>query len=124
MSIIHLKKSLKILRTFRTSLHRKKVDDLNKQQRLSFTRFTHSLNKFAQSGNKSIVTDTKQWTTRNVAYASRFNYQHTRTPFSKTSIPIEILLRYKAIFSRAPGHHCRHPRTAPCFELPYSNRAK
>src|SRR6185369_7864287 len=124
MQILHFQKSLKVFRTLRTSLHRKKINDLNKQQRLPIARFTHSLDELAQPGNKSIIADSKQWTTRNIAHTRRLNNKHTRPPFSKTAVPVEILLRDKAVLGRAPGHHRRYPRTTPCLELPYRNRTE
>src|ERR1051326_1435341 len=124
MPIIHFQEALKIFRPLRTTLHSQKVDDLNEQQRLPITRFTHSLDEFAQSGNKTIVADTKQWTTRNIAYTSSFDNKHARPSFREPAVPVEILARYKAIFRRAPGHHRRHPRAAARFEFADGNRTE
>src|SRR6185369_2724938 len=124
MPIVNLQKTLKVFHALGPSLHRQKIDDLDKQQRLPVTRFTYSFDQFAQSRNKSIVANTKQWTTRNVAHACRLDDEHAGPPFSKASIPIEVLLRYKTIFSRAPRHHRRHPRAATRFEFADCDRAE
>src|SRR5689334_21152211 len=124
MLIVHLQKALKIFRTLRTSLHRKEVDDLNEQQRLPVTRFTHRLDEFAQPRNKTIVANAKQWTTRNVAHARRLDDQHTRPAFGKTSIPVEIMFGDEAVFRRAPRHHRRYPRAAARFCFANGDRAK
>src|SRR5690242_8838317 len=117
MPIVHLQETLKIFRALRPSLHGEKINDLNEQACLAVTRFTYSLDEFAQTRNKSIVTDTQQWTTRNIAHARRLDYEHTRASFGKASIPIEVLLRDKPIFGRAPWHHRRHPRAAARLEF-------
>ena len=61
------------------------------------------------SPEKSIVTDAQQGPARNIANTSRFNHQRGRSSFGKPLIPIEIILRNKSIFGRAPGNHRRHP---------------
>src|ERR1051325_9772835 len=102
MLIIHLQKALEVFRTLRTSLDREKVDDLNEQQRLPITRFTHRLDEFAQPRNKTIVADPKQWTTRNIAHASRLDDQHTRPAFGKTSMPVEVFFSVETDSFRPP----------------------
>src|ERR1051325_10560553 len=124
MPIVHPQKTLKVFHPLRPPLHREKIDDLNEQQRLPVTRLTHSLDEFAQSGNESIVADTQQWTTRNIAHTRRLDDEHARPPFSKTSIPVEVLLRNKPLFGRAPGHHRRHPRSAARLEFADGYRAE
>src|ERR1043165_3994038 len=124
MSIIHFQEALKIFRTLRTTLHRKKIDDLNEQQRLPLASLTDNLGEFAQSGDKTIVADSKQRTTRNITHACRFDDQHTRPPLREPAVPVEILLRHKSIFRRAPGHHRRHPRAAARLEFADGNRAE
>src|SRR6185503_17590320 len=105
MMIVYAQKPLKEFFLLRPSLHREKVDDLNEQSRLTTTRFPHSLDQLAQPRDKPIVTDTQQRTTRNIAHARGFDDEHARTSISKPPIPIEILLRDKAVLGRAPGHH-------------------
>src|SRR6185503_21039293 len=116
MSIADLKKSLKVLRSFRPSLHRQKIDDLNEQQRLAATCLLHDVHELPQTRNETIVANTQQRSTRNVAHSSRLDHQHRRSPLREPSIPIEILLSDKPIFSRAPRHHRRNPRPAACLE--------
>src|SRR5690242_6635705 len=124
MLICNRQKPLQVFRASGPPLHREKIDDLNEQQRLTAARFFHRLNQLAQSGNKAIVADAQQWTTRNIAHARRLNNEHTRASFRKTSIPVEVLLRHKTIFSRTPRHHRRHPRATTRFEPPDLNRTK
>src|SRR5215213_11064254 len=124
MMIVNSQKTLKILRLLRPSLHCKKVDDLNKQKRLTTARFAHSVNKLAQPRNETIITDPKQWSTRNIAHARRFDHEHSRTSFSKSSIPIKILLRDKAVLGCTPRHHRRYPRPAARLEIADSNRTE
>src|SRR5215207_2210564 len=112
MIFIDRQKTLQVLRLLRSPLHRKKIDDLNKQKRLAFAGVTHRINELAQSGNKPIIANPQQWTTRNITHACRFHDENTRTPFSKTTIPVEVLLSHKAILSRTPGDHGRNPRSA------------
>src|SRR5690242_300571 len=119
-----LQEALKVLRLLRTPLHCEKIDDLDKQQRLAAARFFHRLDQLAQTGNESIIADAEQWTTRNVAYARRFDHQHTRPTFSKALVPVEVLLRHESIFSRTPWHHRRHPRATERFEPADFNRTE
>src|SRR5215213_3261144 len=108
MIIIHSQKTLQVLRLLRSSLHGKKIDDLNKQKRLAFAGFTHRIDELAQSRNKPIVTYPQQWTTRNITHASGFPDEHPRMSFTKTTIPVEVLLSHKAVFSRTPWDHGRN----------------
>src|ERR1044071_5620554 len=117
MMIVNTQKPLKVLLLLRPSLHCEKVDELKQQTRLATTRFAHSLDQLAQSRNKPIVTDTKQWPTRNISHARSFDHEHSRTPFRKPSIPIEILLCDETIVGGTPRHHRRHPRPAARLEL-------
>src|SRR5204863_7546483 len=94
------------------------------EKRLPLTRFSHHFDKLAQSWNESIVANAKQRTTRNVTHASRFHHAHARSSFSKTTIPVEVTLRDKSIFSRAPRNHRRHPRAAARLTTANSDRAK
>src|SRR6185503_4222689 len=109
MLFTDLKKSLEVLPTFRSSLHRQKIDDLNEQQRLSATRLTHHLHQLLQSWYEPIIPDPQQRPTRNITYTRRLDHQHRRTSLSKPAIPIEVLLRDKPVLSRAPRHHRGHP---------------
>src|ERR1043165_8664606 len=124
MRVVNLQKPLQILRLLRSPLHRKEIDDLNKQQRFTAARFLHRVDQLPQPRNEPIVADPQQWTTRNVAHARRFNDEHARTSFSKAAIPIEVLLRHKAVFGRTPRHHRGHPRAAPRFERTDLHRTK
>src|SRR5262249_48964182 len=124
MVVTDHKKALKIFLLLRPSLHCEKVDDLNEEERLAMARFPHRLDQLAQPRNKPIVTDAQQRATRNIAHARRFDHEHSRTPFSKPSIPIKVLLRDETVLGRAPWHHRRHPRPAVRFELPDSNRTE
>src|SRR6185295_9700888 len=90
MVIVYYQKALKIFRLLRTSLDGEKVDDLNQEQRLPITCFTHNFNELAQAGNESIVADTQQGTARNIADARGFNDEHARPSFGKTLVPIEV----------------------------------
>src|ERR1051326_2011347 len=96
MSIIHFQEALKIFRTLRTTLHRKKIDDLNEQHRLPLATLTHTRDGLRQSGDKSIVADSKQRPTRNITHACCFDDQHTRPPLREPAVPVEILLRHKS----------------------------
>src|SRR5688572_4901033 len=116
MPIVNLKKSLEVFRAFRPSLHRQKIDDLNKQQRLAATRFLHHIHQLLQPRDKPVIAYTQKRTARNITHASRLDDEHCRPPFSKARVPIEVLLRDKPVFSRAPGHHRRHPRAASRLE--------
>src|SRR6185437_11039198 len=124
MLIVNRQKSLKVFLLLRTSLHGEKVDDLNKQSRVAATRLTNSLDQLAQTGDESIVPDAQQRTTRNITHARRLDDEHTRTSFSKSSIPIKVLLRDKAILCRAPRHHRRHPRPVARLDFSDSNRTE
>src|SRR6185369_3939275 len=124
MMIVNREKPLKVLLLLRPSLHCEKVDDLYEQTRFTTTRFPHNIDKLAQTRNEPIVANAKQRTTRNVAYTGRFDHEHSRTPFSESSVPVKILLRDEPIFSRTPRHHRRHPRAAARFELPDRNRTE
>src|SRR5687767_8588282 len=117
VSFTNLEKSLKILCAFGPSFDRQEINDLNEQQRLATTRLAHDLDQFSQTRYEAVVADTQQWTTWNVAHASRLDDEHRRPPFGKPPVPIEILLRDNPVFSRPPRHHRRHPRTASRLEL-------
>src|ERR1043166_5014245 len=124
MLISDLQETLKELCLLRPSLHRQKIYDLNKQQRLAATRLLHCLDQLAQTGNESIVADAQQWTTRDVAHARSFDDQYAGTPFREAPIPIEVLLRDESVLRRSPRHHRRYPRAAACLELPKPDRTK
>ncbi len=121
MSVTDLKKFLEVLCSLRSPLHRQKIDDLNKQERLTATRFAHRLDELPQARNKPVVTDPQQRSARNITHARRFDHQHRRAAFREPLVPIEILLRDKAVFSGAPGHHRGHPGAAERFASTDSN---
>src|SRR4030095_8725477 len=108
---INVKKSIEVFVSFRPSFDCQEIDDLNKQQSLAIACFVNYVDKLSQARNETIVTNPQQRSAWNVANTGRLNHQHARFTFGKAAIPIEVLLRYKAVIGRAPGHHCRHPGT-------------
>src|SRR5206468_2241718 len=112
MSDCYLQKALKELRRIGPAFYCEKINDLNKELGVTFACFAHRLHQFLQSRQKSIVTNSQERSTRNVANARSFDNQSGRLSFSKSAIPIKIVLGNESVFSRAPGHHCRNPRAA------------
>ena len=112
MLVSHSQKTMEILFFFRTSLHRKEVDDLDQEPGMAVARISDIFNQLAQAGDESIVTNAQQWAAGNVANPGRLNDQDSRPSLCETSIPIEVLLRDEAVFGGAPGHHRRHPGAA------------
>src|SRR2546421_12915250 len=99
-----LEEPLKIFCSIRTALDRQKIDDLNKELRLTVAGFAHGVGQLFQSREKSIVTDAQQGPARNIANAGGFKDQRRGPAFGKPLIPIKIILRDKSSFSRAPGY--------------------
>jgi hypothetical protein len=44
------------------------------------------------------------------------NDQSGRLTFGKSPIPIKVVLGHESVICRAPGDHCRHPRTTSRLE--------
>src|SRR5437588_6549996 len=103
-----LKKPLEKLCPVRPPLNGEKVQDLNKETRMPATGFAHSLDKLAESGKESIMTNAQQRTAGNVAHTGGFNHQSARLSFGKSPVPIKICLGDKTIFGGPPRHHCRN----------------
>src|SRR5205085_6092049 len=107
-----LKETLKVFRALRPPLYGKEVDDLNEKFGVTLACLANRFDKLLQSRQESIVTDPKQRTAGNIANPGSFDDQRRRLSFSKSSIPIEIVLRDEAVCGRAPRHHRRHPSAA------------
>jgi hypothetical protein len=67
------------------------------------------LDQLTQAGQKSIVTDSQKRSAGNVANARGFDDHGSRLAFGEPSIPIQVVLGDKAIFSSPPGHHGGDP---------------
>src|SRR5205085_128467 len=117
-------KPLKVFRPFRPPLYGQEVDDLNEKFSVSLARVANGFDKLLQTRQESIVTDPKQRTAGNIANAGSFDDERRRLSFSKSSIPIEIVLRDKAVCGRAPRHHRRHPTAAGKIQIAKINWLK
>src|SRR5260370_7573279 len=104
------------LRRIGSTLHWEKIDNLNEKFRLTIARCAHRFDELLQSWQEPIVADAQKRPAGNIAHARRFDDQRRGSSVSKTAIPIEIVLRNKTVFGRAPGHHRRHPDpTCECY---------
>ena len=98
---------------------RKKVDDLDEEPGLAFTRDTDGLDELAQSGHKAIVSNPEERPAWDIADARRLDDDRTRLAARKPLVPIENFSGDKAFLGRAPGHHGGHP--CPVTELDRSD---
>src|SRR5712692_9350374 len=112
MTVGDFKKAPEVFRRIRSTFHRKKIDDLNKEFGMTFACFSNRLDQLFQSGQKSIVADSQEWSAGNIANAGGFNNQRAGSSCGESSIPVEAVLSDKTIFRRAPRHHRRHPGAA------------
>ena len=100
-------------------LDRKKVDNLDEEPGLAFTRAADCLDKLAQSRNKAIVSDPEERPARDIADARRLDDDRTRLAAREPLVPIEDLSGDEAFLGRAPRHHGGNPR--PVTELDRSD---
>ena len=107
-----LQESIKIPGWFGPAFDGEKIDDLNEKFGPAFAGFAHGLDQLFQSGKKSIVADAQKGPTRNITHSRGFDDQRRGLASSKSSLPIEVILRHKSVFGRAPRHHRRHPGAA------------
>ena len=57
MMLLYSQETIEIFASFRPTLNRKEIDDLNQQSCFTFARLTHNIDQLTQAGNKAIITN-------------------------------------------------------------------
>src|SRR5688500_10236301 len=68
------------------------------------------LDELLQTGHESIITNPQQRTTGDIADPGGFDDEGCRSSFSKSAIPVQVVLGDESVFGRAPRHHRGNPR--------------
>ena len=76
------------------------------------TGFANSFDQLLKSRAETDLADAQQGAAGNIAHAGGLNDERRRSTFGKSPIPVEIVLRDKSVFGRAPRNHRRNPRAA------------
>ena len=111
-----VQESLEITGWLGTTPNAEKIDQLDEEARSSPARFLHDATQLAKPGNETVVTDTQERPTRDVAHSSRLDDDRTGLPFGEAAVPSEHVGRHHAGSGRPPRNHRWHPRPFGEFE--------
>src|SRR5262245_41108046 len=105
VTIGDFKKAREKLLRIGAATDRQKIDQLNKEPRVSAARFANRADQAAQPGQEPVVSDAEQRSAWNIANAGRLDHNRTRLAARKALVPFQHVVGDVALVGRPPRHH-------------------